>query len=65
MKFNTSFIWSYDPSGIIIDMRSKNKSSPYVHPLKPEIEKYVSQREWDANILVDTNQQESPPVSIA
>jgi hypothetical protein len=41
-------------------MRSKNKSSPYAHTLKPEIEKYVNQTEWEENTLVDTEQQESP-----
>jgi hypothetical protein len=65
MKFNTSFIWHYDPSGIIAEMRSKNKSSPYAHTLKPEIEKYVNQTEWEANTLVDTEQQESPSVTIS
>jgi hypothetical protein len=65
MKFNTSFIWCYDPSGIIVEMRSKNKISPYAHTLKPKIEKYVNQTEWEANTLIDTEQQESPLVSIS
>jgi hypothetical protein len=43
-------------------MRSKNKTSPYAHTLKPEIEKYVNQTEWEANNLVDTEQQETPSV---
>jgi hypothetical protein len=45
--------------------RSKNKISPYAHTLKPEIEKYVNQIEWEANTLVDTEQQESPSVTIS
>jgi hypothetical protein len=65
MKFNTSFIWRYDPSGIIAEMRSKNKSSPYAHTLKPEIEKYVNQTEWEVNTLVDTEPHESLSVSIS
>jgi hypothetical protein len=65
MKFNTSFIWIYDPSWIIAEMISKNKISPYAHTLKPEIEKYVNQKEWEENTLVDTEQQESPSVSIS
>ena len=65
MKFNTSFIWRYDQSGIIAEMRSKNKISPYDHTLKPEIEKYVNQTEWEANTLVDTERQESPSVSFS
>jgi len=42
IKFNTSFIWRYEPSGVIAEMRSQNKSSPYAHTLKPEIEKYMN-----------------------
>ena len=56
MKFNTSFIWRYDPSGIIAKMRSKNKISPYSHTLKLEIEKYVNQTKWEENTLVDNEQ---------
>ena len=65
MKFNTNFIWNYDPSGIITDMRTKNKSSPYAHTLKPKIEKYVNQTKWEENTLVDTKQQEAPSVSFS
>jgi hypothetical protein len=54
MKFNTIFIWRYDPSGIITEMRLKNKISPYPHTLKLEIKKYVNQKEWEVNTLVDT-----------
>jgi hypothetical protein len=65
MKFNTSFIWRYDPSGIIVEMRSKNKSSPYAHTLKPEIKKYVNPTEWEVNTLVDIEPQESLSLSIS
>jgi hypothetical protein len=60
MKFSTSFIWRYDPSGIIAEMRSKNKISPYAHTLKPKIEKYVNHKELEENTLVDTEPHESP-----
>ena len=53
MKFNTSFIWRYDPSGIIVEMRSKNKISPYAHTLKPKIEKYMNQTKRKVNTMVD------------
>ena len=56
MKFNTSFIWKYDPSGIITEMKAKNKSAQYAHTLKPEIEKYVNQTKWEENTLEDTEQ---------
>jgi hypothetical protein len=65
MKFITIFIWHYDLTGIIVEMRSKNKSSSYAHILKPEIEKYVNQTEWEANTLVDIEQQEAPSVSFS
>jgi hypothetical protein len=65
MKFNTIFIWRYDPSGIIVEMRSKKKISPYAHTLKLEIEKYVNQTEWETNTLVDTEPHESPSVSFS
>jgi len=54
MKFHISFSWHYDPCGIIEEMRFKNKSSPYTHVPKPEIEKYMNQIEWEANTLEDT-----------
>ena len=56
MKFSTGFTWYYDPCGIIVEMRSKYKISPYAHTLKPEIEKYVNQTEWEVNTLEDTEQ---------
>jgi hypothetical protein len=57
MKFSTSFTWHYDPCGIIAEMRSKNKISLYAHTLKPEIEKYVNEKEWEVNNLEDIEQQ--------
>jgi hypothetical protein len=56
MKFSTSFTWHYDPCGIIVEMRSKNKISSHAHTLKPEIEKYVNQTEWEVSTLEDTEQ---------
>jgi hypothetical protein len=57
MNFSTSFIWHYDLCGIIAEMRLKNKSSPYAHTLKPEIEKFLNQTEWEVNTLEDIEQQ--------
>jgi hypothetical protein len=57
MKFHISSPWHYDPCGIIAEMRFKNKSSPYAHVPKPEIEKYMNQTEWEANTLEDTEPQ--------
>jgi len=62
MKFSTSFLWHYDPCGIIAEMRSKNKSSPYAHSLKPEIEKFANQTEWEVNTLEDTELMPTPAV---
>jgi hypothetical protein len=38
MKFFASFIWHYDPCGIIFEMRIKNKNVPDLHTPKPEME---------------------------
>ena len=53
MKFPTSFVWHYDPYGIISDMRLKNKTGPYAHEPRPEIEKFANQTEWEPDTLED------------
>jgi hypothetical protein len=62
MKFGISFPWHYDPCGIIAEMRLRNKSSPYAHVPKPEIEKFMNQTEWEVNTLEDTEQQSPPAI---
>jgi hypothetical protein len=57
MKFLTSFIWHYDPCGIISEMRVKNKNVPYAHESKPKIEKFANQTEWEPDTLMDVEQQ--------
>jgi hypothetical protein len=64
MKFHVSFIWHYDPCGIISEMRVKNKNVPYVHTPKPEIEKFANQTEWESNTLVEIEQQD-PSVTVS
>jgi len=59
MKFETSFMWHYDPYGIILEMRVKNKNILYVHTPKPEIEKFVNQTEWEPNTLVEIEYQDT------
>jgi hypothetical protein len=56
MKFETSFLWHYDPCGIISEMRVKNKNILYVHTPKLEIEKFVNQTEWEVNTLEEVEQ---------
>ena len=51
MKFKLSFTWSYDPWGIISKLRVENKTNPYVHTSRLEIEKYVNQSKWVENTL--------------
>ena len=58
MKFFVSFIWHYDPYGIIFEMRVKNKNVPYIHTPKPEIEKFANLIEWEPNTLVEVEQQD-------
>jgi hypothetical protein len=57
MKFFKSFVWHYDPYGIISEMRVNNKSVPYAHEPKPEIEKFANQTEWEPDTLIDEEQQ--------
>lgn len=38
MKYSLSFTWSYDPCGIISKLKVENKSTPYIHTSRPEIE---------------------------
>jgi hypothetical protein len=64
MKFDISFPWHYDPCGVIAEMRFRNKSSPYAHVPKPEIEKFMNQSEWEVNTLEEAEQQ-SPPTIIS
>lgn len=46
MKFTHSLTWSYDPWGIISKKRVENKSTPYIHSHRPEIDKFMNQIEW-------------------
>jgi hypothetical protein len=64
MKFDVSFLWKYDPCGIISEMRVKNKNIPYVHSPKPEIEKFANQTEWEENTLEETEEQ-SPSLIVS
>lgn len=38
MRFSLSFTWAYDPFGIIFELRIKQKTTPYVHTQRPEID---------------------------
>jgi hypothetical protein len=53
MKFQVNFTWHYDPHGIISDMRLKNKTGPYTHEPRPEVEKFANQTEWEPDTLED------------
>jgi hypothetical protein len=44
-------------TGIISDMRVKNKNAPYAHEPKPEIEKFANQTIWLPDTLLDLEQQ--------
>jgi hypothetical protein len=68
MKFPTSFVWQYDPYGMISDMRLKNKTGPYAHEPRPEIEKFANQTEWEPDTLEDVEpvvrtEQQGPSTS--
>jgi hypothetical protein len=62
MNFTQSFTWNYDPFGVISELRVKQKSTPYAHIHKPEVEKYMNQTDWQENTLLETKEQ-PPPVT--
>lgn len=51
MKSKTSFTWSYDPLGVISKLRFEQKSTPYPHTPRSEIEQYANQEEWTKTTL--------------
>ena len=57
MKFSLSFTWSYDPWGIISKLRVENKTTPYMHTPRLEIEKYVNQSVWAENTFQEAEEQ--------
>jgi hypothetical protein len=42
MKFPLIFTWSYDPFGIIFELRTKQKTTSYVHTQSPKVERYMN-----------------------
>ena len=56
-KFPCSFIWNYDPQGILSTMRVRCKLSVYLHDPKPHIERYANKLEWEPNTLFDDDSQ--------
>jgi hypothetical protein len=57
MNFPIRFTWSYDPFGIIYEMRTKQKTTPYMRTQRPEIEKYMNKAEWAENTLQEEEEQ--------
>lgn len=57
MKFTHKFTWFYDPWGIISKKRVENKSTPYIHTHRLEIEKSMNQTEWMPEILQEAEEQ--------
>lgn len=43
MNFQLRFTWSYDPFGIISNLRVEQKTTPYIHTPMLEIEKFMNQ----------------------
>ena len=53
MKFKNSFMWQYDPHGVINKLRIKVKLGPFIHHPRPDIERFSNQSEWLENTLID------------
>ena len=66
-KFEQSFLWNYDPQGILSKLRVKCKLTPFIHESKPEIEKFSNQIEWVENTLTEAVKQRntSQPLEIS
>jgi hypothetical protein len=60
MRFPLSSTWAYDPFGVISELRIKQRSTPYVHTQRPEVEKYMNQTEWQENTLQEPEEQPAP-----
>jgi len=53
MNFKISFMWQYDPHGVINELRLKVKLIPFIHDLRLDIERFSNQSEWLENTLID------------
>ena len=53
MKFKNSFMWQYDPHGVINKLRIKVKLRPFIHHPRPAIKMFSNQSEWLGNTLID------------
>jgi hypothetical protein len=60
MRFAMSSTWEYDPFGVIYELKIKQRSTPYVHTQRPEVERYMNQTKWQENTLQELEQQLSP-----
>jgi hypothetical protein len=60
MGFTQSFTWTFDPFGVISELRVRQRSTPYAHIQNPEVEKYMNQTEWKDNTSLETKEQPSP-----
>ena len=57
MKFSQSFTWSNHHLGIISRLRVENKTTPYTHTHRLEIERCVSQKTSVENTLQEAEEQ--------
>jgi len=57
MKFKHNFSWSYDPQVIISKLILEQKSTPYAHTSRPEIEQYANQEEFIEGTLQEAEEQ--------
>ena len=53
MRFKNSFMWQYDPHGVINKLRIRVKLGPFIHHSRPEIGRFSNQSEWSEKTLID------------
>ena len=58
MNFPLSFTWSYDPMGVISELRVENNFTTYHNTARPGIEQYKNQLEWKENTLKESEEWE-------
>ena len=56
MNFKLCFTWSHYPFGIICKLRVEQKTTPYTHTPRPEIEKLMNQSQWEENTIQEAKE---------
>jgi len=53
INFKNSFMWQYDPHGVINKIRIKFKLGPFIHHPRPDIGCFANKSKWLEKTLMD------------